>query len=69
MVNYRTKATVMDAEAISRAVTRIAHEILEANKGATNLAFVGIVTRGAVLAETLARKVSEIEGAGVPVGT
>ena len=68
-MEYRTKATVMDSEAISRAVTRIAHEILEANKGATNLAFVGIVTRGAVLADTLARMVGEIEGAQVPVGT
>jgi pyrimidine operon attenuation protein/uracil phosphoribosyltransferase len=68
-VEYRTKATVMDSEAISRAVTRIAHEILEANKGANNLAFVGIVTRGAALAEILATKVLEIEGATVPVGT
>ena len=68
-MEYRTKATVMDSEAISRAVTRIAHEILEANKGAANLAFVGIVTRGAALAEILAAKVLEIEGAEVPVGT
>ena len=65
-MEYRTKATVMDAEAISRAVTRIAHEILEANKGAGNLALVGIVTRGAVLAEMLADKIREIEGAEVP---
>jgi len=68
-VEYRTKATVMDGEAISRAITRIAHEILETNKGAGNLAFVGIVTRGATLAETLASKVGGIEGAEVPVGT
>jgi pyrimidine operon attenuation protein / uracil phosphoribosyltransferase len=68
-VEYRTKATVMDAEAISRAITRIAHEILEANKGAGNLALVGIVTRGAVLAEILAGKIREIEGAEVGVGT
>lgn len=68
-MEYRTKATVMDGEAIARAVTRIAHEILEANKGAGNLALVGIVTRGAALAETLAGKIREIEGADVPVGT
>jgi pyrimidine operon attenuation protein/uracil phosphoribosyltransferase len=68
-VGYRTKATVMDSEAISRAMTRIAHEILEFNKGAANIALVGIVTRGAVLAETLAAKVLEIEGTRVPVGT
>lgn len=66
---FRTKATVMDGEAISRAVTRIAHEILEANKGAGTIALVGIVTRGAVLAECLAARIREIEGAEVPVGT
>ena len=68
-MDFRTKAMVMDSKAISRAVIRIAHEILEANKGAANLAFVGIVTRGAVLAEMLARIVGQIEGADVPVGT
>lgn len=68
-MEYRTKASVMDGEAISRALTRIAHEILEANKGADNLALVGIVTRGAVIAEMLAGHIREIEGADVPVGT
>jgi pyrimidine operon attenuation protein / uracil phosphoribosyltransferase len=68
-VEYQTKATVMDADAISRAITRIAHEILEANKGAANLALVGIVTRGAALADILAEKIRGIEGAEVPVGT
>ncbi|MGV8082522.1 MAG: bifunctional pyr operon transcriptional regulator/uracil phosphoribosyltransferase PyrR [Coriobacteriia bacterium] len=66
---YHTKAIVMDEDAIARALTRIAHEILEAGKGPEHLAFVGIVTRGALLAERLARKVFEIEGAQVPVGT
>ena len=59
----------MDGDAISRAVTRIAHEILESNKGAHNVALVGIVTRGALLAEMLADKISEIESEQVPVGT
>jgi pyrimidine operon attenuation protein/uracil phosphoribosyltransferase len=68
-VGFHTKATVMDSEAVSRAVTRIAHEILEANKGAGNLALVGIVTRGAALATILADKIRTIEGAEVPVGT
>ena len=68
-VGFHTKATVMDGEAIARAVTRIAHEILEANKGAANLALVGIVTRGAVLAGILAEKIASIEGTEVPVGT
>lgn len=66
---YHTKAVVMDEDAIARALTRIAHEILEAGKGPEHLAIVGIVTRGSLLAERLARKVLEIEGAQVPVGT
>jgi pyrimidine operon attenuation protein/uracil phosphoribosyltransferase len=68
-VEYRTKATVMDGDAIARAVTRIAHEILESNRGAENVALVGIVTRGALLADTLAQRILEIEHTEVPVGT
>jgi pyrimidine operon attenuation protein/uracil phosphoribosyltransferase len=68
-VSYRTKAKVMDATAVERAVTRIAHEVLEANKGAGGIALVGIVTRGAALAQRLAAEVTRIEGAEVPVGT
>ena len=63
------KATVMDGDAVSRAVTRIAHEILESNAGAENIALVGIVTRGAVLARALADRIAEIEGSMVPVGS
>jgi len=65
----RTKAVVMDATAVDRAITRIAHEVLEENKGAEGLALVGIVTRGAHLAQRLAERIREIEGAEVPVGT
>ncbi len=68
-MELHTKATVMDAEAVSRAVTRIAHEILERNKGAGNIALVGIVTRGAALAELLAERIAEIEGVELPVGS
>jgi len=68
-VEYRTKAVVMDGEAIERALTRIAHEILEANKGAGHIALVGIVTRGARIAEMLATRIRQIEGAEVPVGS
>lgn len=67
-MSYRVKAEVMDAPAIDRALTRIAHEVLEANKGAGNLALVGIVTRGSVVAERLADRIHEIEKAEVPVG-
>ncbi len=67
-MDLHTKATVMDGEAVQRAITRIAHEILERNKGAGNLALVGIVTRGAALAELLAERIAEIEGVTLPVG-
>lgn len=62
------KAVVMDADAVSRALTRIAHEVLEANGGAADLALVGIVTRGKDLAELLAQRIEQIEGVRVPVG-
>lgn len=62
------KSVVMDAAEIERSLTRIAHEILEANKGADNLALVGIVTRGDLLAERLADKIGSIEGVTVPRG-
>lgn len=59
---------VMDADDIRRGLTRIAHEIVEKNHGAKNLALVGILTRGAPLAERLAQLLHQIEGAEVPVG-
>lgn len=68
-MKYRTKAVVMDGEAIDRALTRIAHEILEANRGAADIALAGIVTRGAHIAERLAARITQIEGTQVPVGS
>jgi pyrimidine operon attenuation protein / uracil phosphoribosyltransferase len=65
----QAKAVVMDHTAVDRALTRIAHELLEANKGPEGLALVGIVTRGAVLAQRLADRIRDIEHAEVPVGT
>lgn len=65
---FREKAKVMDAEAIRRALTRIAHEILERNKGGQGLALVGIRTRGAILAQRLAKALEAIDGHPVPVG-
>lgn len=59
---------VMDEDAIDRSLTRMAHQILEHNKGAGNIALVGIVTRGDVLAQRLARKIQEIEGIEVDLG-
>ena len=48
------KAQIMDEQAMSRALTRIAHEIIERNEGAASIALVGIVRRGAALAPLLA---------------
>ena len=62
------KTVCMDADEIERSLTRIAHQILEANKGAEGIALVGIVTRGDVLAKRLAEKIEAIEGAKVPLG-
>ncbi len=64
----REKARIMDAEGIRRAVVRIAHEILERNKGTQNLVLVGIRRRGVPLACRLARTIEEIEGARLPTG-
>jgi pyrimidine operon attenuation protein/uracil phosphoribosyltransferase len=65
----REKAQVLDESALDRALTRIAHEILERNGGAKELAFVGLRTRGVTLAQRLASKIAAIDGATLPVGT
>jgi pyrimidine operon attenuation protein/uracil phosphoribosyltransferase len=62
------KAEVMDAVAIDRALTRIAHEILERHKGSQDLVLIGIRTRGIHLARRLADKIRTIEGETVPLG-
>jgi pyrimidine operon attenuation protein/uracil phosphoribosyltransferase len=59
---------VLDAGEIRRALTRIAHEVLERNKGAGDLVLLGIPTRGVPLAQRLARRLEEIEGPPVPAG-
>jgi pyrimidine operon attenuation protein/uracil phosphoribosyltransferase len=65
---FREKAKLMDADAIRRAVTRIAHEIVERNKGTDRLALVGIRTRGAILAQRLARDIEAIDRHPIQVG-
>ncbi|MCK4622418.1 MAG: bifunctional pyr operon transcriptional regulator/uracil phosphoribosyltransferase PyrR [Desulfuromonadales bacterium] len=62
------KIEILDCEGIDRALTRIAHEILEKNKGVKNLALIGIRTGGDYLASQLQQKISEIEGQLVPLG-
>ena len=66
--SQKVKSVCMDSAEIERSLTRIAHQILEANRGAENLALVGIVTRGDVLAEKLQAKIAEIEGRSLPLG-
>ena len=65
----REKAQVLDDAGLDRALTRIAHEILERNGGAKDLAFVGLRTRGVTLAHRLNAKIASIDGAQLPVGT
>lgn len=64
----QVKSMCMDAGEIERSLTRIAHQILETNKGASGIALVGIVTRGDLLAKKLALKIESIEGVKVPLG-
>ena len=62
-------AKVMDSEEIARALRRIAHEILERNRGAADVLLVGIHTRGVPLARRLSQAIDEYENVQVPVGT
>lgn len=64
----KVKAKILDEQAIQRTITRLAHEILEKNKGAENIALVGIQTRGEFLANRIKIKLNEIEGVAVPTG-
>ncbi len=68
MNERREKAQILDATGIARAITRIAHEIAERNKGVQDIVLVGLRSRGVGLAHRLTSKLEEIEGAKVPVG-
>ena len=65
----RLKATVMDADQIRRSLSRIAHEIVERNRGIGDLVLVGIIAKGDHLAMRLAARLMELEGSPVTVGT
>ncbi len=64
----RLKATVMDADQIRRSLSRIAHEIVERNRGVDDVVLVGVVSKGDVLAERLAATLTSLEGRDVPYG-
>jgi len=64
----REKAQLMDAAAIQRVLTRVAHEIVEKNKGTADLVLIGLRSRGVDLARRLSQRLKEIDGVDVPVG-
>ena len=59
----------MDEQAMERAITRIAHEIIEHNEGSENIQVIGIIRRGETLANRLASEIEKIEGKRPPVGS
>lgn len=68
MSNIVKKNVIMDSEAIRRALVRIAHEIIEKNKGVENVVIVGIRTRGVPLAQRIAAEINAIENSEMTVG-
>lgn len=60
---------VVDSTTMKRVFTRITYEIIEQNKGISDLVFVGIKTRGVFIAERIAKRLEQLEGVTVPVGT
>ena len=68
VLSMTDKAEIMDDQGIARAVTRIAHEIIEKNKGIDDLVFIGIQRRGVPLAKMIAQKILEVEDRTIPVG-
>lgn len=63
------KTQIMDEAQVQRTVTRIAHEIIERNKGVADVVLVGVCRRGEPIAKMLAEAILRVEGASVPVGT
>lgn len=64
----KEKARVLDKDTLNRSLVRIAHEILEKNKGTKDLCLIGIRNRGAYLAKRLSESINGIDGVTVPVG-
>ncbi|MEH6946279.1 bifunctional pyr operon transcriptional regulator/uracil phosphoribosyltransferase PyrR [Bacillus sp. JJ634] len=68
VASLKEKAIVLDEQAIRRALTRIAHQIIEKNKGIENCVLIGIRTRGIYLANRLAERIQQIEGKAIQIG-
>ncbi|MFN2362695.1 MAG: bifunctional pyr operon transcriptional regulator/uracil phosphoribosyltransferase PyrR [Halarsenatibacteraceae bacterium] len=66
--NYKEMKALANREDIDRVITRIAHEILEKNRGSKNVVLVGIKTRGVPLAKRIAKKIEEIENKVISCG-
>ena len=63
------KAVILDEKSMNRAVARISCEIIERNKGAEDLCFIGIMSRGVFIAQRIAERLHETEGLDIPIGT
>ena len=69
MTNYAEKTVIMDGKTVNRAISRIAYEITERNKGAEDIVVIGIQTKGVSLAKLLIKKIEEIEGKKLTLGS
>jgi len=69
VVQVKEKAMIMDGKAMDRAISRIAHEIIERNKGTANVVLIGIQRRGVPIAKLLAERIGRAESASPQVGT
>jgi len=67
--DMQEKTTLLDEIAVSRALFRISHEIIEKNKGIGGVVLVGILTRGVPMAEIISKNVEKIEGKALPIGS
>ncbi|MBM3253478.1 MAG: bifunctional pyr operon transcriptional regulator/uracil phosphoribosyltransferase PyrR [Candidatus Omnitrophica bacterium] len=67
-MKFQEKSNIMDKEAMDRTILRMAHEILEKNKGVEDLAIIGIKTRGAYLADRIVSTIERLENKTVPMG-
>ncbi|MBU1708223.1 bifunctional pyr operon transcriptional regulator/uracil phosphoribosyltransferase PyrR [bacterium] len=65
----KIKSVIVDAQGFERTLTRLAHEIIERNRGTKDLALIGMQTRGVFLATRLAKLIEQIEGGNIPLGT
>ena len=69
MKEMKEKAHIMDEPAMTRAMHRIAHEIIEKNKGTENIVLIGIQRRGVPISQILAGHIGQVENTKIPVGT